>query len=248
MQTVKMPRSELAATEAIRRRILAGGEKLWRLEDFREYPFSATAQALSRLSRKGLLRRLSKGIYYRGRQTAFGQSRPNPTAIQELAANKPIFPSGIAAASLLGFTTQSSGRGEIATSASSLPRKLIGDAPTLHTRRPTAWAGLSQQEAAILDFLRQGGRASELSPEETIRQLLSLISNKGLFARLLKVADTEPPRVRAILGAIGEELGLNPTKLKQLRLSLNPYSRFDFGLLATLRHAKKWQAKLPRPR
>ena len=106
----------------VRQRIDRSGERLWRLEDFRDLPFAAVAQALSRLTRQGALERLSKGVYYRTRETAFGKSRPNPAAIQKLAVRrKTVFPSGIAAANLLGFTTQSAKQGEVATSALSLP-------------------------------------------------------------------------------------------------------------------------------
>ena len=72
-------------TGLVRQRIERGGERLWRLEDFRDLPFAAVAQALSRLTREGVLERLSKGVYYHARQTAFGKSRPNPAAIQKLA-------------------------------------------------------------------------------------------------------------------------------------------------------------------
>ncbi len=57
---------------AVRLRIERGGEKLWRLEDFRDLPFAAVAQALSRMARAGAIERLSKGTYYRTRDTAFG--------------------------------------------------------------------------------------------------------------------------------------------------------------------------------
>ena len=36
----------------IRRKIKQGGERVWRLEDFRDLPFTAVAQALSRLIAK----------------------------------------------------------------------------------------------------------------------------------------------------------------------------------------------------
>src|SRR6516225_7467783 len=202
---------------AIRRRIEAEGERLWRLEDFANLPFTAVAQALSRLTRDGRLERLSKGLYYSTRKTAFGKSRPNPAAIQKLASRrKNVFPSGISAASLLGFTTQTARRGEVSTSALSLPRKLIGADTVIHTRRPEAWAGLSDTDAALLDFLRRGGRTSELAPKETIRKTLTLFSEKGRFERLLKIAESEPPRVRAMMGAIGEQLGKKRTALAQL--------------------------------
>jgi hypothetical protein len=228
----------------IRQRIEEGGERLWRFEDFPGLPVPAVAQALSRLARQGKLQRLSKGVYYRARQTALGSSRPNPAAVRRLAAKrKNIFPAGIAAASLLGFTTQTASRSEIATNASSLPRKLVGAETTIHTRRPEAWAGLSDVEAALLDFLRRGGKTSELSPDETVSRTLALFRRPGRFERLLKVADSEPPRVRAVIGAIGEELGKKPAALERLRASLNPLSRFDFGMLKTLPSASRWQAK-----
>jgi len=231
-------------SQQIRHRIENGGERLWRLEDFRDLPFAATAQALSRLSRAGEIERLSKGIYYRPRQTAFGKSRPNPSAIRKLAGRrKTMFPSGLAAANLLGFTTQSARRSEIATSAMSLPRKLIGADAVIHTRRPESWAGLPTADAALLDFLRHGGKSSELSPAETIDRTIALLAEQGRFDRLLKVADTEPPRVRALLGALGQQLGKSPAALRRLRESLSPFSRFDFRVFRGLPHAREWQAK-----
>jgi hypothetical protein len=103
-----------------------------------------------------------------------------------------------------------------------LPRKLVGSETIIHTRRPQAWAKLSQEDAAMPDFLRQGGATSELSPEETILRTLKLLLEDDRFEHLLKVAATEPPRVRAILGAIGEQLGNSQAALQRLRDSLNP--------------------------
>lgn len=231
-------------TSLVRQRIEGGGERLWRLDDFRDLPFEAVAQALSRMTRRGLIERLSKGVYYHSRETAFGKSRPNPAAMQTLAAKRAkVYPSGIAAANLLGFTTQTAGRGEVATNALSLPRKLIGSDTVIHTRRPEAWAQLSETDAALLDFLRQRGKTSELLPANTIRRTLALASEQDRFERLLKAADSEPPRVRAMLGAIGQQLGKNPPAMRRLRESLNPFSRFDFGMLAGLKYARQWQAK-----
>jgi len=230
--------------ELVRRRIERGGEHLWRLHDFADLPFEAVAQALSRLTRKGVIERLSKGIYYRHRETTFGKSRPNPVAIQKLAARRNnMFPAGVAAANLLGFTTQSIKRAEVSTSGLSLPRKLLGRETVIHTRRPEAWGDLAETDAALLEFLRGRAKASELSPDDTMRKTVALLSKKGRFEHLLKVADTEPPRVRAMLGAIGEQLGKDAKMLQRIRASLNPFSRFDFGALARLPHAREWQAK-----
>ena len=236
---------QIAAT--VRQRIERGGEQLWRFEDFRDLPFSAVAKELSRLARAGTIERLSKGLYYRSRQTALGKSRPNPAAISRLASrNKTMFPSGLAAANLLGFTTQNPKRSEMATSDLSLPRKLVGADVVIHTRRPAAWAQLSEIDAALLDFLRRAGRSSELSPNATLNTTLKFMADNGRFERLLKVASTEPPRVRAMLGAIGQQLDKSHKTLQPLRESLNPLSRFDFGMFSGLRFASEWQVKEPR--
>jgi hypothetical protein len=73
--------------------------------------------------------------------------------------------------------------------------------------------------------------------------VLALISKEGRFERLLDVAATEPPRVRAMFGAIGTRLGKNAAALKRLCASLNPFSKFDFGMLAGLPYAEEWRAK-----
>src|SRR5262249_11094397 len=193
---------------------------------------------------QGLIQRLGKGLYYRPRTTVFGPSRPNPASIRNLPIpRKATFPAGLAAAHLLGFTTQNPARLEGATNATSLPRPNIGPDGTVHTRRPEAWQQLSEVDAALLDFLRQRASTSELSPEETVRKLLDYFRESERFERVAAVAPSEPPRVRAMLGAIGQELGKAEAFLASLRHSLNPLSRFDFGILLALRHARAWQAK-----
>ena len=123
-----------------------------------------------------------------------------------------------------------------------MPRN-SGCVNNVDTGRPEAWTGLSGADAALLDFLRRRGNTSELSPEETVRRTMALFSERGRFERLLKIADSEPPRVRAMIGAIGEQIGKKPAALARLRASLNPLSRFDFGLLAGLAHARNWQVR-----
>lgn len=240
-------RTETAArttSETIRARIEGGGERIWQFTDFAGLPPAAVAQALSRLTRQGLVQRLGKGLYYRSRETAFGPSKPNRSQIQALPLRrKGVFPSGVSAANLLGFTTQNPGRVEVATDGPSLPRLIVGKETVIHTRRPESWRELSQEDAAFLDFLRNRGAASELPPAETVSRLIALAREQGRLDRLLRVADSEPPRVRAMLGAIAEQLGKPRGALKRLRESLNPLSRFEFGILAALTHAGAWQAK-----
>ncbi len=241
--TTEKTASPRDAARSVRHCIEKGGERIWRLADF-DGPFQAVAQALSRLTRSGQLQRLGKGLYYRPHPTPFGPSMPNSSAIRALPlSQKSLFPAGLSAANLLGFTTQHAARVELATDGLSLPRLIVGNETVIHTRRPAAWRSLSETDAALLDFLRNRAESSELSPADTVQKLLSLLAERGRFERLLKAAPSEPPRVRAMIGAGGQQLGRPRKQLAELRSSLNPFSRFDFGILSALVHAKEWQAK-----
>jgi Family of unknown function (DUF6088) len=229
--------------EIVRSRIESGGERIWRLSDFERMPVMAVAQTLSRLTRQGLIQRVAKGLYYRPRQTAMGPSRPDMAEVRSLAVGeKGIFPAGVGAANLLGFTTRRPTQVEVATNGLSLPRLIFGEA-IVHTRRPASWLALSQTDAALLDFLRNRGTSSELPPEKTVEKLLGYFSEEGRLERLLKVAPMEPPRVRAMLGAIAQQLGQPNSRLSRLRKTLNSLSKFDFGVLVALKYAREWQAK-----
>ena len=240
----KITSDTASAAERVLSKIEAGGERVWRLADFGNMPIMAVAQALSRLSRQGIIQRIGKGLYYKARQTVFGESKPNTSLLRSLSIQgKGVFPAGSAAANFLGFSTQNAAKIEVATNGLSLPRLLIGKEAIVHTRRPDSWKEFSCKDAAILDFLRQRGEFSELSPGETVSKLLGYFREPGQLERLLRAALSEPPRVRAMLGAIGQELGCSASQLFSLRESLNPLSRFDFGQLFTLKYARQWQAK-----
>jgi hypothetical protein len=230
-------------SELIHRQIEEHGEGYWRLSDFSGLPPTAVCKTLSRMVEAGTLERVNKGLYYRPRQTRFGRSRPSQSEIQKLPVAQTVQPAGLSAANLLGFTTQNSIQGEFATSANSVPRTIIGSRAKVHTRRPETWKHLSNTEAALLDLLRSRAKLSELSPEQTKQRLLECFREGVSFERLVAVADAEPPRVRAMLGAIAQELGKSPQHLEQLRQRLNPISRFDFGILRNLRYAREWQGK-----
>jgi hypothetical protein len=240
----KIKADVVSIAKTVREQIETGGERIWRLTDFNNMPFTAIAQALSRLCRFGMIQRLGKGLYYKPRQTTFGPSKPNPSQIRSLPIpGKGVFPTGVGAANLLGFTTQHPAKLEVATNGLSLPRLIVGKDTKIHTRRPESWQELSSSDAALLDFLRQRGSSSEFSSDETVAKLLKHFQEAGRFKRLLQIAMTEPPRVRAVLGAIGQELGYFEKQLIDLRKSLNALSRFDFGRLIALKYARQWQAK-----
>jgi len=231
-----------SAAGAIRSRIQAGGERFWSHADFEDLPAELVAKTLWRLGRAGELERVAKGLYYRPRPTVLGQSRPSRTAITDAAIQDVVLhPAGLNAAATLGLTTQNPARGEYATTASAAPSALRN--ATVHRLRPQARENLDITGGALLELLRDRGRTSDLSREETLRRLIRLVRAPGVYARLVEAARAEPPYVRALLGALGQEAGASRRSQKRLRDSLNPLSRFDFGAFAWWPSASEWQAK-----
>lgn len=236
----RRPSPRSAASE-VRRRVLAAGERHWTLSDFADLSANAAAHALSRLAADGELQRIRKGLYFRPKTTVLGPSLPSATAALAQTFHAPLHPSGLTAASTLGLTTQNPGRGEYATPAAAGPGALR-DA-TVHTRRPHTRYGLSDDDGAFLELLRDRARASDLDVETTIARLVERLRDPADFRRLTEAALTEPPRVRALLGALGQQAGQPEKHLQPLRDSLNPLTRFDFGPLSALPDARRWQAK-----
>lgn len=230
-----------SAAARIRERVDGGGERYWRHSDFEGLPPAAVAATLSRLAREGFLERVGKGVYYRSRPTAFGPSMPAASAVAPQTIRAALHPAGLSAANVLGLSTQNPSRGEYATPAPGRPRAL-GDA-VVHTGRPPGRADLSAEEGAFLETLRERARNSDLSAQRTVARLLALLDEPGRFTRLARAALEEPPRVRAMLGALGQEMDAPGEDLERLRESLNPLSRFDFGALGSMRFAREWQAK-----
>jgi hypothetical protein len=227
----------------VRARVERGGERFWTLDDFADLPAGAVAMALSRLAADGTLQRERKGVYYRARSTPFGMSVPSASGSVALAlGDRPLHPAGLTAANVLGFTTQNPGRQEFTTPAAAAPSALE-NARVRARRRPGSRSNLSAEDGALLEFLRERARTSDLPPDRTYARLYELLGETARFRRLSKAALDEPPRVRAMLGALGQEIGADDRMLRQLRKSLNPLSRFDFGLLRGLPHADEWQAK-----
>jgi hypothetical protein len=199
------------------------------------------ATALSRLAREGELRRVGKGVYFRPRMTVLGPSLPAASDTVASSLVTPLHPAGLSAANVLGLTTQNPARPEYATAANDPPTALEGS--RVRTGRPAARSALRPEEGALLELLRDRAATSDLSPARTIDRLQDLLGDRRRFSRLAAAAMEEPPRVRAMLGALGELADADQGDVRALRKSLNPLSRFDFGVLGHLPNARAWQAK-----
>jgi hypothetical protein len=210
------------------------------MSDFKDLPAGAVAQTFVRLADQGLMQRVAKGTYYVPGTTVFGSSVPTTTDIAAHSLDGVLHPTGLAAANVLGLTTQNSAHGEFATTLASPPAVLRG--AHVVTNRSAARQALSTHEGALLEVLRNRAQDADVDPSVVAGRLTAIVRNPGAFDRLRTAAQDEPPRVRAMLGALAQDAGVPGHLLASLRSSLNPLTRFDFGPLATLAHAREWQA------
>jgi len=227
-----------SVAHAVSTAVLTDTDRIFTQDDFSHLPRTAVSLALSRLAKSGALLRVARGVYFRPRNTVIGASAPKQHSV-EMTLLKGARPTGLTAAVILGFSTQQPSTPTYAVPSRDEVTRLKG--VKLVRMRPDH--DLSPEDGALLEFIRDRGKWSELGDRQTIDKLKALLKDKDRFNRLAAAAATEPPRVRALLGAIGELTHAPKPTIQRLHKSLNPTTRFDFGLLKSLPNAKLWNSK-----
>ncbi len=188
----------------------------------------ALSKALSRLVFQGELQKVAKGRYYIPKNTIFGKLKPSDSELVkeflERDGKTVGYITGTAAFASIGLTTQIS---------SSI---LIG---TNKYRRPITRGGLKisflLQENVItqsnipllriLDAMRLIKKIPASSPDESVKKVCSTI--KALpddkKKKLAKLALTYTPYVRALLGAIYENMGYDTGVISRSLNGLTSY-------------------------
>lgn len=129
-----------------------------------EGPRGPVESAFSRLAAVGTLWRVRKGLYWKGRETAVGMSRPRRDEVALKIGGSGSGPAGVAAAHWLGLTSQ-------------VPSILVTAVPA---RAPKSWGHirftqrsverlvrhLSPSEVAVIEVLRAGPSVLEQGWEE----------------------------------------------------------------------------------
>lgn len=217
---------------------------LLRAEDLTGTTPAAATKALARLAKKGVLTRVGKGLYFAPKDTLLGKSRPSQMAIAIKTLEGRTRPTGASAANLLGLSTQVPARPQVVAFMSNKPKN--ADVARLRLRRGSRPQPIPALEGALLEFIRERGASAETGPEESYRRLRSLLKDQLSTNQLLELRDAaleEPPRVRAMLGCLFAHAELPEDLWQPLKASLNPFTKFDFGLFKGLPNAKEWQAK-----
>lgn len=235
---------ESVASEVRRRVFRNRTKRIWSFADFADLDPMPVAATLSRECKAGRLRRIRRGFYFRPQQTAFGETRPDPNMVAKAVFRKRA---SIATGDYnrLGLTTQVSNEMTIAVDQPTRVKPIHGVKMRALTRPISRQKGITKDERLALDALRNLRRIPDASTGSAVKRIKSLFTSKRLnFERLARFAMAEPPRVRAILGAIGEEIGCNPDAVERLRNNLNSLTTYRSPSLSrSLRCARVWHIR-----
>jgi predicted transcriptional regulator of viral defense system len=186
----------MTATAKIERRIaLAPSGKVFTVDDFLGFASPAAVKStLSRLSKRGVIDRARRGLYFKPRISRFGRVTLRAEDIALAAAQgKAPGPAGPSAASSLGLSTQIPPCPTIA---------VVGNRPVSvpdvrfveRSNVERVAAGLRPLEIALLEVLRDDLKWVEVSEPAVGARLRELIANGDVSERRVRRAAKHEPR------------------------------------------------------
>lgn len=193
---------------------------------------TATAKAISRMVAEGVLRKVGKGKFYKPVISRLGEM---PPMIEELTKDllfkdgKRIgYITGIPAFSQMGLTTQISSKIVIGAAQYRRPLKRAGYEISFVVQNNEITDN-SIPLLRMLDALKYLKSIPAALPDEIISNIQGQIKTMSEDKRndLITYAKKYPPSVRALLGAILDNLGFY---CKELKESLNPFSKYTVGI------------------
>lgn len=204
----------------IRKRVVQSRDRFWRPDDFAGSP-EAVAKALSRLARAGELRRVRRGLYWRGTPTRMGMAPPSPERfVPEVIDSPGTGPAGWSASLALGLSTQVPRYDTIAVPRrpprNPGPIRVVSRAASTKRRDER----LRPAEVALFEVLRDWDSLVEVSAETARNRIAHLIETGAIrIDRIVRASSTEPPRVRErlrrmldALGRSSEATGVRPAR------------------------------------
>jgi len=209
----------------------------------------AATKAIERLKNKGTIKKISKGLFYKPKITIMGPLGPNYEVLLKrflyLNGKRTGYITGGELYNRLNLTNQNYFRTKIATNRS---RRKI-EKGWLKTSTVKAYTEITEdnyQLLGMLDALKDIKNISDSSVIQVIKILGGKLEifNSTDIQTLIHLSLSYPPRVRALLGAILEEIFGNTFDLSTLKNSLNPCTSFKFRLKETdLPTVINWQIK-----
>ncbi len=196
--------------------------------------YLAAAKAMERLQKKGIIKKISKGVFYKPKMSVFGELKPNeqeilkPYLFQD--GKRMAYITGTYLYNQLGLTTQLTNRIKIASRS----KRIYVNTGALKATPVKSYADVTDENFQLLGFL-DAIKDLKIIPDADINSAITVFSNRikqltnQEVEEMINYALLYPPRVRALLGAILEQI--NRTRgIEKLREKLNPLSHFNFGI------------------
>lgn len=207
--------------------------------------YSAATKAMERLIKKRTIKRISTGVFYKPKQSAFGELRPR----EEELLKPYLFQNGkriayITGGSLynrMGLTTQVPKTIKVASKVKRVTTK-IGKTQVKPVKSYVDVTNGNYYLLEILDALKDFKTIPDLNKESVISVLKNKISklSENDQSKMIRYALKYPPRATALLGAI-LELSKEQNGLESLKIKLNPLTTYKLGIKKeTLPTAPEW--------
>jgi hypothetical protein len=197
--------------------------------------YTTAAKALERFRKEGLIKKVSKGVFYKPEQTVFGELKPDYSELLRpyLFENgkRVAYETGTSLYNRLGLTTQLAYRVKIASRS----KRININSGALKADAVKSYAEVTDNNyemLGLLDAFKDIKRIPDCTVSQAIKRLSAIVKelNERQTESLIKNALNYPPRVRALLGAILEKNGIRMKGLEKLKESLNPLTIIKLGI------------------
>lgn len=210
--------------------------------------YSAAAKAIERLIDKGIIKRVSTGVFYKPKQTIFGELKPNEEELLKpylFQNNKRIaYITGISLYNRMGLTTQVPRNIKIA----SRDKRITVSVGNIKGNPVKSYVDVTDKNYTlleILDALKDFKKIPDLDKKSGVKIISNQLKKLNLkeIKQLIDCALSYPPRVRAFLGSLLEKINIS-IELQPLKKSLNPLSEYNYGIdKKTLPTITNWNIK-----
>jgi len=209
--------------------------------------YSATAKAIERLIEKQVIKRVTTGTFYKPKKTVFGELLPRETEIIKPylfeQGKRVAYISGTALYNNMGLTTQVPKTIKI----SSRSKRITINTGVVKARPLKSYADVTNENfylLEILDIMKDFTKIPDMDRETGIRFLLNKLKDfeEKELTGIIKYALLYPPRVRAFLGALLNQI--TNQENKPLKQSLNPLTIYEMEIKEEiLPTAPNWNIK-----
>ena len=210
--------------------------------------YSASSKTIERLIKKKIIKRISTGVFYKPKQTIFGELKPDEEKIitPYLFKNgkRIAYITGLLLYNKMGLTTQIPKEISIA----SREKRIYISKGNIKASSVKSYVEVTDDNYRFLELL-DAIKDFKKIPDLDKKLAITILTNKILELNnkqqneLIKIALAYPPRIRAFLGALLENID-KKTKTSSLDDSLNPLSEYEFGITKDiLPTIEKWNIK-----